>query len=147
LGHGSYTEIKQDEFLPTVTKSKYCICHFYHPDFERCKIIDKHLSILSKEHVSTKFVKINSDKSPFFVEKLVIQVLPTLIFFKDGVAIDRMVGFDDVGGKDDFPTRVIQKRIAKSGVITLPTEETEKKHSTSIRTAYNKKDAVEDEDD
>lgn len=34
-GHGEYREIKQDEFLPTVTKTKRVVCHFYHTDFER----------------------------------------------------------------------------------------------------------------
>jgi hypothetical protein len=34
-------EITQDEFLPEVTSSKKVICHFYHNDFQRCKIMDK----------------------------------------------------------------------------------------------------------
>lgn len=34
-GHGEYTEISQDEFLPCVTKTKRVVCHFYHQDFER----------------------------------------------------------------------------------------------------------------
>lgn len=46
LGHGVYSEIAQDEFLPTVTQSKYCVCHFYHSNFERCRIVDKHLNLL-----------------------------------------------------------------------------------------------------
>ena len=43
LGHGTYSEIKEEEFLPTVTKTQYVVVHFYHNDFERCKIIDMHL--------------------------------------------------------------------------------------------------------
>jgi hypothetical protein len=34
-------EITQDEFLPEVTGSKKVICHFYSPEFMRCKIMDK----------------------------------------------------------------------------------------------------------
>lgn len=34
-GHGQYTEIKQDDFLPVVTSTKRVVCHFYHNDFER----------------------------------------------------------------------------------------------------------------
>jgi len=34
-------EIAEDEFLPEVTKSKYVVCHFYHREFLRCKIMDK----------------------------------------------------------------------------------------------------------
>jgi hypothetical protein len=29
-GHGQYTEITEEEFLPNVTGSKFVICHFYH---------------------------------------------------------------------------------------------------------------------
>jgi hypothetical protein len=34
-GHGQYTEISQDEFLPCVTDTRRVVCHFYHNDFER----------------------------------------------------------------------------------------------------------------
>jgi len=30
LGHGRYNHIKEDEFLPCVTESKYAVVHFYH---------------------------------------------------------------------------------------------------------------------
>jgi len=67
-----------------VTKSKYTVCHFYHPDFERCKIVDKHLAILATKYLPTRFIYLNAVKSPFFVDKLKIQMLPTIVFFKDG---------------------------------------------------------------
>ena len=41
--YGRYTEIIETEFLDTVLKNDKVVCHFYHKDFERCKIIDKHL--------------------------------------------------------------------------------------------------------
>jgi hypothetical protein len=37
-GHGRYREVLQDEFLPEVTSSKRAVAHFYHNDFERCKV-------------------------------------------------------------------------------------------------------------
>ena len=43
-GHGKYEEITEEQFLPTVTKSKFIVVHFYHKDFERCKIMDMHLN-------------------------------------------------------------------------------------------------------
>lgn len=117
MGHGSYREIVQDDFLKEVTKSKYVVCHFFHHEFERCKIIDKHLQALAPKHLATKFVKINASKAPFFVGKLQVKVLPTIVFFKDGIARDRLVGFDDLGASDDFATSVLEKRIEKAGVI------------------------------
>jgi hypothetical protein len=38
--HGEYREVKEEEFLAAVTNSKKVVCHFYHNDFERCKIMD-----------------------------------------------------------------------------------------------------------
>ena len=69
-GHGQYQEIVEDEFLPTVTKSPFVAVHWYHKDFERCKIFDHHLAMIAKQHVETKFCKIDAEKCPFFVEKL-----------------------------------------------------------------------------
>lgn len=39
-GHGEYREITQDAFLTEVTGSSLALVHFYHRDFERCKIMD-----------------------------------------------------------------------------------------------------------
>ncbi len=101
-GHGEYREIVQDEFLKQVTTSALVLVHFYHNDFERCKILDMHLTRLAKSHLECKFLKINAEKTPFFVEKLAVRVLPTVIGFKDGVAFpERLIGFDGLTDEDD----------------------------------------------
>jgi hypothetical protein len=117
LGHGSYSDIAQDEFLKAVTTSKYVVCHFYHAEFERCRIVDHHLGLLAAAHLPTRFIRVNADKAPFFVGKLQVKVLPTVVCFKDGIAIDRIVGFEELGGVDDFPTAAIEKRLAKAGML------------------------------
>ena len=33
LGHGTYSEITEQEFLPLVTKTKYVVVAFFHKDF------------------------------------------------------------------------------------------------------------------
>ena len=70
MGHGKYDEITEEEFLPTVTKIQYVVVHFYHKDFERCKIFDMHLKNISMKHLEAKFVTINAEKCPFFIAKL-----------------------------------------------------------------------------
>lgn len=117
LGHGLYREIKEDEFLPSVTQSPNAVVHFYHNDFPRCLIIDRHLSVLAKCHPETKFVKMNAEKAPFFVNKLQIVVLPTIVLFKNGIAEDRIMGFEELGQRDDFKTVVLAKRLVEGGVI------------------------------
>merc|ERR1719352_48480 len=63
LGHGMYDEIEEEEFLKTVTASERCIVHFYHRNFERCKIMDMHLSKCAKQFFGTKFVKLVSGQT------------------------------------------------------------------------------------
>lgn len=116
-GHGQYTEIVEDEFLPLVTKSKFAVVHFYHKDFERCKIMDMHLATISRTHVESKFAKLDAEKCPFFVNKLAIQMLPCVICFMDGVAFDRIDGFEELGGVDEFPTLLLVRRLVKTGCI------------------------------
>ena len=72
-GHGEYQEVSQDDFLPSVTGSERAVAHFYHHEFERTKIMDKHLRILAAMHPETRFVKIDAEKSPFFVDKLKVK--------------------------------------------------------------------------
>jgi alkyl hydroperoxide reductase subunit AhpC len=45
LNHGEYREIKEEDFLKEVTASEWVVVHFYHKDFTRCKIMDKHLDV------------------------------------------------------------------------------------------------------
>lgn len=71
-GHGQYREITQDEFLNEMVSSRKVVCHFYHTEFTRCAVIDHHIQKLVQRHVETKFVKINADKAPFFVSKVII---------------------------------------------------------------------------
>lgn len=59
-GHGELQEITEGEFLEVVTKTDYVVCHFFHRDFERCKIMDKHLSILARRHFKTRFIKLSA---------------------------------------------------------------------------------------
>ena len=113
------------DFLPQVTKTQYVVCAFFHKDFERCKIIDMHLQKIAPQHTETRFIKLDAEKAPFFVEKLQIQVLPTLVCFEDGIAIDRIVGFDELGGEDDFPTMTLIRRLVKVGML-MPKNNAEK---------------------
>jgi len=114
LGHGNYEEIEEESFLKTVTSSERCIVHFYHRHFERCKIVDMHLGKCAKKFFGTRFVKLDSEKAPFFIEKLKIRTLPCVVVFVDGVAKGRQVGFDGLGG-DDFRTAQLAWKLKEFG--------------------------------
>lgn len=55
------------------------------------QVVDKHLSILAKQHVETRFVKVHAEKAPFLTEKLRIVVLPTLAIVKNAKVEDYVV--------------------------------------------------------
>ncbi|XP_058755776.1 thioredoxin domain-containing protein PLP3B-like [Vicia villosa] len=116
-GHGEFREVTEGDFLGEVTGSEKVICHFYHKEFYRCKIMDKHLKSLSIKHIDSKFIRLDAENAPFFVTKLAIKTLPCVILFRQGVAVDRLVGFQDLGAKDDFTTRALEVLLIKKGII------------------------------
>ena len=141
--YGNYTEIIETEFLDTMLKNEKVVCHFYHKDFERCKIIDKHLQIIAQSHRETLFVKINAEKTPFFTAKLNIRVLPTIILFVKGKAIHRFIGFQDFGMSDDFPTINLSRQL----VIFKMIEGKTKAERGEITLKKNSKKDDSDDDD
>eukprot|EP00957_Ditylum_brightwellii_P078270 5951083-Ditylum_brightwellii.AAC.1 len=79
-GHEQYRTIMQDEFLPESTGSEYVAVHFFHNEYERCKIMDHHLKIIAPRHTTCN--------------KLCIKMLLSLLVFCDGKMVDRLTGFE-----------------------------------------------------
>lgn len=112
LGHGEYSEIEEEVFLKTVTASERCVVHFYHKQFEKCKVMDMHLRKCAKKFMGTRFVRMDAEKAPFFVEKLGVKTLPCAVVFNDGVAKGKQVGFDGLTiGGDEFETVMLAYKI------------------------------------
>lgn len=115
--YGRYTEIKDEkEVLSVTTGTDRVVAHFFHNDFQRCKIMDKHLETLAQRHIHTRFVKIDVESCPFLVTRLQIQVLPCVIPFINGIGKERILGFEGLGG-DNFSTGMLELTLRKSGVI------------------------------
>ncbi|KAL1338312.1 hypothetical protein AAHE18_10G203000 [Arachis hypogaea] len=80
-GHGEYREITAGDFLAEVTGSEKVICHFYHKEFYRCKIMDKHLKSLSPKHIDTKFIKLDAEVSiNAYIIIICTNLIVTLVF-------------------------------------------------------------------
>lgn len=117
-GHGVYTELADEkEFFEVSKKSPNIVCHFYRNAAERCKIVDMHLKILAKKHIEARFCKVNAEKSPFLTQRLRIKIIPTIACIKDSKTKDYIVGFTDLGNRDDFSTEMLEWRIAQSTAI------------------------------
>ena len=131
-GHGTYREIKEEDFIREITSSYLVVVHFYQKEFQRCRIVDKHFSILASTHVETKFVKINAVEAPFFVTKLKIKVLPLMLLFQEGKCVERWTGFDELGGTDDFSTTVLERKLTQLHMLHPATKKNSVKTSKVI---------------
>jgi hypothetical protein len=118
LGHLTYSELPdQKDWFEASKASERLITHFYRKTTWRCDIVDKHFEILAKKHIETRFVKIDAEKCPFLAERLSIVLMPTLIGTVNNFTHDRIEGFDELGGVDNFTTDTLEKRLAAKGMI------------------------------
>ena len=92
------------------------VVHFYHKDFESCKVVDDRMRAICKKFICTKFVFINAEKCPFFVGKLMVKMLPAILCFTDGVASERMDGLAELG-REDFSAALLAMKLAEKGAI------------------------------
>lgn len=128
-GHGELRTIAQDDFLPECTgTSEWVVVHFFHDEFQRCEILDHHLKLIAPRHKECKFLRTNANKTPFFVTKLNIRTLPTLMVFQHGKMVDRLTGFDklavDPQEPDKWRTSRLQQWLAQTGAIKyIPSKE------------------------
>lgn len=148
-GHGELREIDEPDFLKEVTGSLWVCCHFYHRDFESCKVVDNHLKAIAKRRPIMKFVKIDAEKARFFVGKLQVRLLPTLIVFKDGKAVDRVVGLDELGETIEFPTARLEERLAQCGAyeFSVDAEDDPRKQKSIYSGLASRKHYDDDEGD
>ncbi|KAB2576999.1 Thioredoxin domain-containing protein plp1 [Lasiodiplodia hormozganensis] len=144
--HGTYQEIKEEKALMDITTStKLCVVHFFHADFNRCRIMDNHLETLAPKHFDTRFLRINVDNAPFLVTKLKVQVLPCVIAFVDGQGVDRIVGFEGLGyGTDKFTTSDLERRLLKCGVLVR--EKMTEGQTATLRRAKKEEEEYDDDD-
>ncbi|XP_075244097.1 thioredoxin domain-containing protein 9-like [Convolutriloba macropyga] len=118
MGHGSYREYTEHDFLKGEgSKSDNVVIHFYRPTTERCLIVDRHLSQMASKYYTARFCKINAEKAKFLCDRLKITVIPSIACFVKKLHKDTIVGFEDLGGRDDFETEVLEWRLGLSKVI------------------------------
>ena len=118
-GHGVVNDLDDEKaFFEKMKGEDKMIVHFYRNSSWPCEVMDKHLEVVASKHTEALVCRINAEKSPFLTEKLKIWMLPTLCLVRNTKVVDYIVGFDDVGGTDDFPTEHLRLVLASKGVIT-----------------------------
>ncbi|KAG8901389.1 hypothetical protein FRC01_009860 [Tulasnella sp. 417] len=145
--HGRYTELTDEkEVIKTSANEARCVIHFYHRDFRRCQIMDKHLELIAPHHFKTRFIRVFVENVPWLVDKLQIKVLPCVISFVGGVTKDRLIGFEELGNDDAFTTAALELRLAQSGVIETRAQKAQLVSKYSGGRSIRDKEAEDDED-
>ena len=86
--------VSDDAFEKTVLQSKIpVLVDFWAPWCGPCKMIAPAVEELAKEYDGKALIaKVNTDNDPLWASRFGIQGIPTLIIFKDGKEVDRVVG-------------------------------------------------------
>ena len=140
-GHGTYEEVTDTKaFFNLCKKSERVIVHFYRSTTKRCEILDKHLGLLSRKHIETRFLRVNVEKHQFLCERLRIYVLPSLVVIINGKTEKTFRGFEEFGNSDDFRTWQLEERLKDSGGVTtllFTNPDCSEKTTNPLQEAYN----------
>ncbi len=102
---GSYVHVSDQDFDQQVLKSADpVVVDFWAPWCGPCRAMAPVFEELSQEYQGKlRFAKMDTDENPDTPGRLGIQGIPTLIFFKDGREINRVVGF---GGRGALKSQI-----------------------------------------
>jgi thioredoxin 1 len=90
-------EINSNEFKREVLDSqKAVLVDFYASWCGPCKMLAPVLEKIASSRADFNIIKVNIDASPELANKYQIEVVPTLVVFKDGKVVDKLIGFAEV---------------------------------------------------
>ena len=72
-----------------------------------CRALNPIISEVANEYegMDVEFYKINVDENPLSTAEFAISILPTVVFYKNGAMIDRVIG---VASKETYIARIEQ---------------------------------------
>ena len=116
-GHGRLIEItEQKEFFEEVKTSDRVIAHFYTKTNSDCAAVNMHLAKIAPNHMETKFVTVDAEKSPYLVENFKIWMMPTILLIHKNKVGDSIHGMDQIGGRHGS-TANLEKRLCDAKMI------------------------------
>ncbi|CAD7948455.1 unnamed protein product [Amoebophrya sp. A25] len=116
-GCGKYDELKDEkEFFQAAKDNPRMACVFFREGNYNSDVMTKHFETLCRRYVTTRFCRINAEKSQFLSEKLHIWMLPSIVLVKDGKTEYTIRGFDELGGMD-FSTERLESILSYREII------------------------------
>jgi thioredoxin 1 len=85
--------VSDQSFKAEVEATGTVLVDFWAPWCGPCKMIAPILEELDKESTNLKIAKVNVDDNPESASRFGVMSIPTLIIFKDGQPVDKVVGF------------------------------------------------------
>jgi thioredoxin 1 len=85
--------VTDESFKNEVESAGTVLVDFWAPWCGPCKMIAPVLEELDKEVSNIKIAKVNVDDNPESASRFGVMSIPTLIVFKDGQPVDKVVGF------------------------------------------------------
>lgn len=86
-------EITAQNFDEVISSNSAVVVDFSATWCQPCKMLGKLLEELAPEFDQVRIVKVDIDKSQELAQKFEVMSVPTMVFFKDGKQVDKMIGF------------------------------------------------------
>ncbi len=116
-GHGKMNEIPDEKsFFESCKTSRRVVALFSNSSNPYCKILEEHLTRIAQQHMETKFLVINAEKSPFLVDRLKIWMIPTVVLIVDQKTEYSIVGLDELN-KGEYDTKDLEKLLVNREII------------------------------
>jgi thioredoxin 1 len=85
-------ELDEKNFQSIITEKEKLVIDFWAPWCSPCKKLSPIIEELSNEIGEVSFAKVNVEAHPEIASKYQIFAVPTILFFKNGNMVDRVVG-------------------------------------------------------
>lgn len=100
-------------FQETIESNILVFVDFYADWCGPCKMIAPSIEKLAEEYNGTvKFLKLNIDQNPGIARKYDVKSIPTLMIFRNGKPIRRMIGASPIGHYRGELQKVISKTLS-----------------------------------
>src|SRR4051812_18665559 len=95
-----------DQDFATATKAGTVVVDFSADWCPPCRVLEPLLDTVAGEMPNTRFLRMDTDAQPATMVRLGIRGLPTLVVFRDGEIVDRIIGA--------IPLSALRERLARS---------------------------------